>query len=423
MAMNDTQKTMTAMSYDMSAVIDQYSEKTRLPAEALREHGAGDRRFLALSALNPGKYGMRGPLDELWHTFILFTSSYATFCRRVGGRFIHQPPGNAEDQIEAAPSDSSLLRLVPDYRRLFKEAPPAHLWPRPGGSVIDPSCDQCGVFCDQTCAAMELLPAEALLKRSMAAQVEDGQRVKILVIGKFPPIEGGVSGHTFWLARALAGQGHSVHVVTNAREVEATFAQLHYGDDPRWWQESVGAGHLRVHQTTPVAPGGFIPFPPHVTKLFGLSSSVRGRAWLRRDPELVLRAVRLRGGPGRPGHRPAVHHPPRGRRPRSAGPPPGAENRLPLGPRRRDRPRRHEQRELRNGSVSSIGRASVRTVTPARRLALRQTRSTLPSCWTLPSRRFASAGLPLSSTSRPRRLRAGYVARRAASTTSTATSR
>ena len=99
--------------------------------------------------------------------------------------------------------------------------------------------------------------------------------MKILVIGKFPPIEGGVSGHTFWLARALAGQGHSVHVVTNAREVEATFAQLHYGDDPRWWQESVGAGHLRVHQTTPVAPGSFIPFAqPHVTKLFGLSWSV-----------------------------------------------------------------------------------------------------------------------------------------------------
>jgi glycosyltransferase involved in cell wall biosynthesis len=99
--------------------------------------------------------------------------------------------------------------------------------------------------------------------------------VKILVIGKFPPVEGGVSGHTFWLARALAGQGHSVHVVTNAGEVEATFAQLHYGDDPRWWQERVGSGHLRVHQTEPVAPGSFIPFAqPHVTKLFGLSCSV-----------------------------------------------------------------------------------------------------------------------------------------------------
>jgi glycosyltransferase involved in cell wall biosynthesis len=99
--------------------------------------------------------------------------------------------------------------------------------------------------------------------------------VKILVIGKFPPVEGGVSGHTFWLARALAGQGHSVHVVTNAGEVETTFAELHYGDDRRWCQERVGSGRLRVHQTAPVPPGSFIPFAqPHVTKLFGLACSV-----------------------------------------------------------------------------------------------------------------------------------------------------
>ena len=50
------------------------------------------KRFLALSAINPGKYGMRGPLDELWHTFIIFTSAYANFCRLLGGGFIHHLP-------------------------------------------------------------------------------------------------------------------------------------------------------------------------------------------------------------------------------------------------------------------------------------------------------------------------------------------
>jgi hypothetical protein len=160
MAINDAQKIIkAAMSYDMSDVMGRYAERTRLSAEALREHEREIKRFLALSALNPGKYGMRGPLDELWHTFILFTSSYATFCRRIGGRFIHHLPETPKTKSkQRARTQTSYGSFLSDYRRIFKEVPPAHLWPRPGGSVMDPSCNQCGQFCSQTCAAMELLP-------------------------------------------------------------------------------------------------------------------------------------------------------------------------------------------------------------------------------------------------------------------------
>lgn len=44
--------------------------------------------------------------------------------------------------------------------------------------------------------------------------------MKICIIGKVPPIEGGVSASTYWLAYGLARRGHEVHVVTNAGEVE-----------------------------------------------------------------------------------------------------------------------------------------------------------------------------------------------------------
>ncbi|MQA24261.1 MAG: hypothetical protein GEU94_02050 [Micromonosporaceae bacterium] len=99
-----------------------------------------------------------GPLDELWHPFILFTSSYAEFCRQLGGGFIHHLPagkGEAKEQTEK----SGYVLFLEDYEEILREPPPAHLWPRPlGGEVMDPSCDQCGIWCAQTCAAVEIQP-------------------------------------------------------------------------------------------------------------------------------------------------------------------------------------------------------------------------------------------------------------------------
>lgn len=155
------QKIKAAMKYDMTPVMERYAEKTRLPSEVLKEHEREIKRFLALSAANPGKYGMRGPLDELWHTFIVFTSSYAKFCRLLGGGFIHHLPETPKSaSAKKQRTNSSYQRFLSDYEKIFKEPPPPHLWPRPLGSspVLDPSCDQCGIFCSQTCAAIELRP-------------------------------------------------------------------------------------------------------------------------------------------------------------------------------------------------------------------------------------------------------------------------
>lgn len=98
--------------------------------------------------------------------------------------------------------------------------------------------------------------------------------MKILIIGKFPPIEGGVSAQTFWLARALAKQGHEVNVVTNALEVEPTFGQCLEGIDTNWLSID-RPGKLRVHYTKPVLYESYIPFaPPYLSLLFGLSLEI-----------------------------------------------------------------------------------------------------------------------------------------------------
>ena len=42
--------------------------------------------------------------------------------------------------------------------------------------------------------------------------------MRICVIGKFPPIQGGVSMRTYWTAHALAKRGHDVRVELTPRK-------------------------------------------------------------------------------------------------------------------------------------------------------------------------------------------------------------
>ena len=56
--------------------------------------------------------------------------------------------------------------------------------------------------------------------------------VRLCFVGKYPPIEGGVARDNLWAAFALAEQGHEVHVVTNAREVEDRFRIVDEPWDP-----------------------------------------------------------------------------------------------------------------------------------------------------------------------------------------------
>jgi hypothetical protein len=49
--------------------------------------------FLQLCARDPdGRYSPSAMVDIGWHTFILYTREYATFCTKMAGRFIHHSP-------------------------------------------------------------------------------------------------------------------------------------------------------------------------------------------------------------------------------------------------------------------------------------------------------------------------------------------
>ena len=49
--------------------------------------------------------------------------------------------------------------------------------------------------------------------------------MNLLFISKYPPIEGGVSAQTYWLAKALGEKGHKVYVASNCWEVEPRYRE------------------------------------------------------------------------------------------------------------------------------------------------------------------------------------------------------
>jgi glycosyltransferase involved in cell wall biosynthesis len=103
--------------------------------------------------------------------------------------------------------------------------------------------------------------------------------MKLCVVGKYPPIEGGVSTNTYWLVRGLAERGHDVHVVTNAEEVEDEYRLALRPEDHGWFEPRFEAsgGSVRVSGPQPYSRRamGHIPFAnPFVSKLASLATDV-----------------------------------------------------------------------------------------------------------------------------------------------------
>ncbi|MBC7343441.1 MAG: glycosyltransferase [Clostridia bacterium] len=85
--------------------------------------------------------------------------------------------------------------------------------------------------------------------------------LKVCMITKFPPIEGGVSATAYWLAKGLAETGVEVHVVTNSLSVEEEYTI------PSCDLEGNLPEGVTVHQTATDTPW-HIPFSPlYETKL------------------------------------------------------------------------------------------------------------------------------------------------------------
>lgn len=100
--------------------------------------------------------------------------------------------------------------------------------------------------------------------------------MRLCLIGKYPPIQGGVSAQTYWLARELAAAGHQVHCVTNAAEVEPEYRMYVRPADAAKLESHFGNGGSVVLHNTSQPPGlRHVPYAnPYLTKLAALAADV-----------------------------------------------------------------------------------------------------------------------------------------------------
>jgi len=102
--------------------------------------------------------------------------------------------------------------------------------------------------------------------------------MNICFIGKYPPIQGGVSRDNFWSSYALAQAGFEVHVVTNAQEVEYQFRIFEDSSLTPFLnslKEQEDKGSIQVHYSSNVSTTAYIPWAnPFVTKLAAIATEV-----------------------------------------------------------------------------------------------------------------------------------------------------
>ena len=97
--------------------------------------------------------------------------------------------------------------------------------------------------------------------------------MKICMIGKYPPIQGGVSMRSYWTAQLLAARGHEVHLVTNAKGIEIPYRMYMRPEDWAACESEYDDGFVRVYWADPMdgtqmrIPRGY----SHVTKLSSLA--------------------------------------------------------------------------------------------------------------------------------------------------------
>jgi hypothetical protein len=119
------------LAFPMDLIVRRYAEDLALPIDVAKEHEREIKRFLILCALNPFEpYAMRGPMDEIWHTFIIFTKDYTAFCEGIAGYYIHHAPMDV-DHDSPDVSKQHYEQFLADYEAVFGEAPPPSFWPRP----------------------------------------------------------------------------------------------------------------------------------------------------------------------------------------------------------------------------------------------------------------------------------------------------
>lgn len=106
----------------------------------------------------------------------------------------------------------------------------------------------------------------------------------ILLVAKYPPIQGGVSASSYWLAQALVELGHQITILTNANEVEEEYRINFEKDDLCLLNGFRVQNSICVISTQKDSKHHFVPQAnPYLSKLVSLGLEIINE----RKPDLI----------------------------------------------------------------------------------------------------------------------------------------
>lgn len=92
------------LGYENDALIARFRKDLGVDENEASELFSDMKRFLWLTSLYDEPIAPPPKIDSAWHTFIIFTEDYASFCTKYFGYFLHHRPRAPDD-----PSDGGVI--------------------------------------------------------------------------------------------------------------------------------------------------------------------------------------------------------------------------------------------------------------------------------------------------------------------------
>jgi hypothetical protein len=114
-----------AMNFPMGPVLARYKKDFNVSDETAKNHEVELKRYLVLCSLYPeAQFNMFSEqVDNLWHTFIMFTKDYNAFCKRIANKFLHHSPHDESEVASQEYLENNYHMFSEQYINLFKEEP------------------------------------------------------------------------------------------------------------------------------------------------------------------------------------------------------------------------------------------------------------------------------------------------------------
>jgi len=133
------------------AILEKFQEKTNCSWDDVKVLEKELKRFFVIASVydNVRSSMFSANVDELWHTFILFTKKYEHYCKEVIGKFIHHTPYTKKEKEARTPEQKkeAYKNFEEQYESIFYEKPDKNIWsprrPHDGQHECSSDCEKC----------------------------------------------------------------------------------------------------------------------------------------------------------------------------------------------------------------------------------------------------------------------------------------